>query len=605
LSAAPPAAADTVEYLSSFPDDRGDYPTNRPAPDSTAACAAWTSQNCIVRSRYGPFSIPANGQIHNAVKLNAAAPCTHCRITDIVPDLVNASTGASVNLQQGLMMHHFVLLNTGHPDSTCPGQGQGAFGERFFAAGNERTHVHLPSNFGYDTDVSNFVLIYHLVNKNSSSRSVNIEVTYRTRPRAGTQPATPVWLDVDGCGLLEQGFGDSEYTIPSGYSDFHDVDNLPAGGPYTTDFTLPWDARLLGIGGHLHDTDITNASPCTTHCPALGGGIAMSAEVRGGPPDYFGPSPPNNTPPSDLTGTTLCRSQAYYGTPYAAGRANGHLDTMSQCGIFTNVPAGAQSEAYPPAGAFPADGYKVSQGQVIRLHSEYQNGNAQPQTDAMGIMMAWFALPNPQYPRPGGGSPYRVPLVPAYRQCTTATQNANHVAPLGQDSCSPPVEDSDVLTTGTTGGQNGSAKFVVQNGNPGTPADEANVNISVSVTDVRRKSDGTDYAGPALLESRIRVTDRANVGVESGTVKDNVHLSVPLNCVTTASTTLGGTCSANTSADSLLPGLILEQKRTIMELLSVSVKDAGANGTGYGAGCPPACGDGDEKPFLYQGVFLP
>jgi hypothetical protein len=278
---------------------------------------------------------------------------------------------------------------------------------------------------------------------------------------------------------------------------------------------------------------------------------------------------------------------------------------MSLCGVFTDVPAGAQPDAYPAAGALPPEGYKVSQGQVLRLHSEYQNDTGQPQTDVMGIMMAWFARTNPQYPRPGGGSPYRVPFVPAYAQCTTATQDSNHVAPLALDSCDPPVEESTVLTTGTTGGQNGSAKFVVQNGNVGTPADEANVNISVSITDVRKKSDGTDYVGPVLLESRIRVTDRSNVGVESGTVKDNVHLSVPLNCVATGSTTLGGTCSANTSADSLIPGMILEQRRTIIELLSVSVKDAGPNGTGYGAGCPPACGDGDEKAFLNQGVFLP
>jgi hypothetical protein len=604
LATAGPAAADTVTYLSSFPDDRSDYPTNRSAPDSTTACQAWTSQNCIVRVRYGPYTIPGNGQLHNNIQVSAPAPCTHCRITDMVPDLVNSSTGASVNLQQGLMMHHFVLLNTGHPDSTCPSGGQGAFGERFFAAGNERTHVHLPQNFGYDTDVSNFVLIYHLVNKNSSSRSVYIEVTYRTRPRAGTQSAMPAWLDVDGCGVLENGFGDSEYTIPSGYSDFHDVDNAPSGGPYTADWTLPWDARLIGIGGHLHDTDITNASPCTTHCPALGGGIAVSAELRGGPPDYFGPSPPNNTPPTDLTGTTLCRSQAYYGTTYAAGRANGHLDTMSQCGIFTNVPAGAQPEPYPAAGAYSADGYPVRRNQVIRLHSEYQNGNSQPQTDAMGIMMAWFAI-NEQYPRPGGGSPYRVPLVPAYRQCTTAAQNSNHVAPLGQDSCSPAAEDSTVLTTATTGRQTGSARFDVLNGNPGTPADEADVRIRASVTDVRRKSDGADYVGKVLLESAIRVTDRSNGPAESGTVRDNVHLSAPLDCVATSDPAVGGTCSVDTTADSLLPGLVLEQKRTIVELLRVAGKDAGPNGAGYGAGCPPTCGDGDERAFLHQGVFLP
>ena len=35
------------------------------------------------------------------------------------------------------------------------------------------------------------------------------------------------------------------------------------------------------------------------------------------------------------------------------------------------------------------------------------------------------------------------------------------------------------------------------------------------------------------------------------------------------------------------------------------MKDAGPNGTGYGAGCPQTCGDGDEAVFLRQGVFTP
>ena len=29
------------------------------------------------------------------------------------------------------------------------------------------------------------------------------------------------------------------------------------------------------------------------------------------------------------------------------------------------------------------------------------------------------------------------------------------------------------------------------------------------------------------------------------------------------------------------------------------------DGTGYGTGCPPNCGDGDEKPFMREGIFTP
>ena len=54
-----------------------------------------------------------------------------------------------------------------------------------------------------------------------------------------------------------------------------------------------------------------------------------------------------------------------------------------------------------------------------------------------------------------------------------------------------------------------------------------------------------------------------------------------------------------------VPNSVIESKRTIWEIGQPRVMDAGPNGTGYGAGCPTACGDGDEATFLRQGVFVP
>jgi hypothetical protein len=107
-----------------------------------------------------------------------------------------------------------------------------------------------------------------------------------------------------------------------------------------------------------------------------------------------------------------------------------------------------------------------------------------------------------------------------------------------------------------------------------------------------------------LLTSTMRITDHSNGPAESGTVQDT-QFQVPLNCVGTMDTMTGSTCSVNTTADALMPGMILETRRTIMQLLSINVKDAGLNGTGYGGSCPPTCGDGDETVFLRQGVFTP
>ena len=281
---------------------------------------------------------------------------------------------------------------------------------------------------------------------------------------------------------------------------------------------------------------------------------------------------------------------------------------MNLCGIFSSLPPGAQAEAYPPGAAYPYNGVTVSPGQWIRVHSQYQNDTGFQQNDVMGIFMAWFATGvgapnNVQFPRPGGATPLRVPLVPELNQCTAS--NSSHVSPLANPSCTPPVETSTVLTTSSTGKQNASARYDTITGNASTNADEADVRIQASATDVKKRSDGTDYVGPVLLTSNLRVTDKSNgVAGEPATVQ-NGEFQVPVNCVGTMDTTIGSTCSVNTTADALIPGYILEGRRTIFALESVTMKDAGLNGTGYGAGCPQTCGDGDEKVFLRQGVVTP
>jgi hypothetical protein len=50
---------------------------------------------------------------------------------------------------------------------------------------------------------------------------------------------------------------------------------------------------------------------------------------------------------------------------------------------------------------------------------------------------------------------------------------------------------------------------------------------------------------------------------------------------------------------------VKESGRAIWEVGAVELDDPGPNGTGYGAGCPSTCGDGDESPFMRQGVFVP
>jgi len=237
-----------------------------------------------------------------------------------------------------------------------------------------------------------------------------------------------------------------------------------------------------------------------------------------------------------------------------------------------------------------------------------------------GFGADWQPL-HPGYPRPAGASPLRVPLVPAYNPCTAP--NRTHGPPLAFGSCNPPAERSAVLTVGTPDANGapasmvGSVRYAVQNGNVSTPADEADVAIQVSVTDVRCAAasaacpDGalSDYTGKLLaLTVSTRITDRSNVppGPNGVPGTGNTHFPIPLDCTATASTSTGSTCSVSTTADALMPGTVTEGRRAIWELGRVQVRDAGPNGTGYEApACPPDCGDGDETLFLNQGVFIP
>jgi ABC-type phosphate transport system substrate-binding protein len=206
------------------------------------------------------------------------------------------------------------------------------------------------------------------------------------------------------------------------------------------------------------------------------------------------------------------------------------------------------------------------------------------------------------YPRPLAATQLKVPLVPEFKQCTAP--NSTHVAPLGGQSCTPPVKAVSQLTTGFQKGT-ATATFTVQPGNLSTLADEADVTIAVTMNDVRNNN-GTDYAGKVILNTTMRITDQRNgdVGQLSGTATDRTF-GVPIQCTATPSDpNKGGTCNINTSVDALSPNFDQEGKKAVVGMPSVTVLDAGPNGT-IGSGCPLNCGDGDEAVYLRQGLFMP
>ena len=223
-----------------------------------------------------------------------------------------------------------------------------------------------------------------------------------------------------------------------------------------------------------------------------------------------------------------------------------------------------------------------------------------------GLLLALLAASTASavdYPRPSGGTPIRVSLVPTYKECTSP--NAAHIAPLSLPSCTAWQQTSTQLTTdtGASPTRDAYARIDVLNGDLCTTADEADVKLTGASNDIKKKSDGTLYNGKIVSTSQIRITDLSNptprtwtgcpptpTGGTPGTVQDT-QFSVPVQCV-------NGVCNTNTTADALVPGVVREGQRAIVETPTITILDAGPDGSVDpvstpipGLGCPPFCGE--------------
>ena len=176
--------------------------------------------------------------------------------------------------------------------------------------------------------------------------------------------------------------------------------------------------------------------------------------------------------------------------------------------------------------------------------------------------------------------------------------------PPAYPSCSPPQQTSDYLTVGTSDANGqlaksaGYVRATVVPDNTGTPADEADVTLQVSLTDVREQAGLGDYnCGELEARPTVRITDQLDGGgpLPQTTVDFPFPISVP--CATTADTTIGSTCGVLTSANSLMPGAAAGGKRAIWALPSVDVYDGGSDGD--------AATTADDTLFATQGVFVP
>lgn len=296
------------------------------------------------------------------------------------------------------------------------------------------------------------------------------------------------------------------------------------------------------------------------------------------------------------------------------------------CELYTMNADGSNETEVPNTGSNEQDPVWSPDGSKILFHRSGDLYLVNPDgtgetniTNTPGIselFPAWQPDPLPGYVRPKSATPLRVPLVPAFEPCESP--NRTHGPPLAFGSCAPPDERGGFMTFGAappgrSPQASGNVRLRVIPGQPGS-ADEADVSISVHLTDVRRGFDLADGPGSLDFPLPLRLTDKENgaFNSEQATVKDfnegitgyiNNPLRVEVPCVETADPNVGSTCSVTTTADVILSGMsgqrpfVREGKRAIWQLGQLAVYDGGEDGYIESRD--------DNTVLAVQGVFVP
>lgn len=270
-------------------------------------------------------------------------------------------------------------------------------------------------------------------------------------------------------------------------------------------------------------------------------------------------------------------------------------DTCEPEGIYVIDADGTDESQFPGLigvgnPAFSPDGERLAYGDG----DIFVDGTRVTTGAAFDTDPDWQPIPVNAYSRPKSANWIYASLVPAFAPCSAP--NRTHGPPLAFDSCAPPQPALSALTVGTPDANGtpvkstGHVSYLVQTGNPSTPADEADVRLKAAIGDVRNAGTLTDYAGGLSVKAGLRITDKDNTphpgGPGAATVADG-SFAFDVPCAATDDPTVGSTCSVLTSADAVLAGAVKERLRSVWELGSVEVYD------------------GADQLFMMQGVFVP
>ena len=384
-----------------------------------------------------------------------------------------------------------------------------------------------------------------------------------------------------------------------------EVEFEPTASPGGLQFAFTVDA-----GGplqiHRIDSDGTDripltSSPLSSEDPAWSPDGSKIAFARGG--DLYTMNP-DGTDQVNITNTPGAAESAPNWSP------DGTMLAFARDGGVWRTTVGISGALRLTDGTDPAwspDGNRIAFTRIDASTSSLRTVNDSGLDDltvrTVPTFEAEFAAPDWQpttfaYPRPAGATPFRVPLVPASEKCIAP--NREHGPPLAFGSCAPPV-GSPNLTAGVGDGDPalsrsvGSMRFAVIRGVPGSP-DDSDVRTQLSLSNVMRVSDLSEYTGELRARVNVRLTDLGTGSTDPQTTQVFAfEFDVP--CLPTTEPLDKSLCSTTTSIDSVIPGAVAEGRRSIWALDQVKVYDGGPD--------EDADTTADNSLFAVQGVFIP
>jgi hypothetical protein len=182
----------------------------------------------VLTVRLGPLSVPAHTE-HVTARVPPITVPLDGWFVAYKPRVIDAKGATSPQR----LLHHFNLINAGRPSVVCPRQPELVFG-----AGSELTEWPSLPEVGYRvTKGMPLHVVLMLTNPTDepvSDAYVALDIQYRRSADAQLKAVYPAWFMVTSCG-------------PSTY------DLQPGRNVTASEFTVAYDGRLLGVGGHIHD----------------------------------------------------------------------------------------------------------------------------------------------------------------------------------------------------------------------------------------------------------------------------------------------------------------------------------------------------------------